>query len=378
MLTNYGKIAHPIQELQMTSGAKEALHLINMILAISPIVWILLIFACASGISTDKRVTFYNFAYHLDPRRGLASQWPLRFWLSTILVYFLLVGFLCWRPYYLSFTPEGFDTFIDISKFPLGLLSLTIPVGVFISRLHSTQQTAAQIEATDMKNRLDSFHAQRKGIVEYIASLGTIELAHQVSLKIQINQAFHSVVFCNSTHETGAQEADERVMRQVMRQVESILDNLALLLPTFEALKGRTFWKPTSNEVGTYLELVKSVNDLCTKLSVTDYVIDPQKKRTTFKAIFPGGKREQHVRLAGNYHELIAILNYCITVSYYAMVSENRSWSCLDNRLQMERLKQELHTLGLETLHCYDSIKSYSTETIIYPQPISETVSEPS
>ncbi|SFH43883.1 hypothetical protein [Pseudomonas sp. NFACC45] len=362
----------------MTQEAKDALHLINLILAISPIACILLFFACASGISTDKRATFYNFAFHLDPRRGLASQWPLRFWLTMIFVYFLAAGYLCWAPYTLSFTPEGFDKFIDISKFPLALLSLTIPVGVFISRLHSTQQTAAQIEATDMKNRLDAFHAQRKGIVEYIASLGTIELAHQVSLKIQINQAFHSVVFCNSTHETGAQEADELVMRQVMWQVESILDDLAQLIPNFEPLKDRTSREPRFNESGTYLELIKSVNDLCAKLSVTDYVIDPQNKRTTFKAIFPGGKREQYVRLAGNYHELIAILNYCITVSFYAMVSENRSWKGLESRLQMERLKQELHALGLETLHYDDSIKSYSTKAFIYPKPIPEAVSEPS
>lgn len=359
----------------MTHDAKEALHLINLILAISPIACILLIFACASGISKEKHATIYNFAYHLDPRQGLASQWPLRFWLTTILVYFLAAGYLCWAPYTLSFTPEGFNTFIDISKFPLALLSLTIPVGVFISRLHSTQQTAAQIEATDMKNRLDAFHAQRKGIVEYIASLGTIELAHQVSLKIQINQAFHSVVFCNSTHETGALEADERVMRQVMWQVESILDDLAQLIPSFEPLKDRISKKPKSNDSGIYLELVKSVNDLCAKLSVADYVIDPQNKRTTFKAILPGGKREQHVRLAGNYHELIAILNYCITISYYAMVSENRSWRGLEIRLQMEHLKQQLYTLGLETLHYDDFIKSYSTVTIIYPKPIFEAVS---
>lgn len=362
----------------MTQDAKDALHLINLILVISPMACILLFFACASGISADKHATFCNFAFHLDPRRGLASQWPLRFWLTTILVYFLAAGYLCWAPYTLSFTPEGFDTFIDISRFPLALLSLTIPVGVFISRLHSTQQTAAQIEATDMKNRLDAFHAQRKGIVEYIASLGTIELAHQVSLKIQINQAFHSVVFCNSTHETGAQEADERTMRQIMWQVESILDNLARLIPNFEPLKDRTSRKSRFDESGIYLELMKSVNDLCAKLSVTDYVIDPQNKRTTFKAIFPGGKREQYVRLAGSYHELIAILNYCITVSFYAMVSENRSSRGLESRLQMGRLKQELHTLGLETLHYDDSIKSYSTRTIIYPKPILEAVSEPS
>ncbi|WDH37590.1 hypothetical protein [Pseudomonas chlororaphis] len=361
----------------MTQEAKDALHLIYMILAISPIACIVVFFACASGISTDKRATFYNFSYHLDPRRGLASQWPLRFWLTTILVYFLAAGYLCWAPYTLSFTPKGFDTFIDISKFPLALLSLTIPVGVFISRLHSTQQTAAQIEATDMKNRLDAFHAQRKGIVEYIASLGTIELAHNVSLKIQINQAFHSVVFCNSTHETGALEADEQVLKYVMRQVRLILDELFLLIPDFKPLKDRTSRSPESNQNGTYLQLVKLVNDLCAKLSVSDYVIDPQNKKTPFTAILPEGEQEQHVRLAGSYHELIAILNYCITISYYAMVSESRSEDGLQSRLQMEWLKKELYTLGRDTSLFFDPLRSLSAREVIYPAPLPVAVSEP-
>jgi hypothetical protein len=258
------------------------------------------------------------------------------------------------------------------------LLSLTIPVGIFISRLHSTQQTAAQIEATDKKNRLDAFHAQRKGIVEYIASLGTIELAHQVALKIQINQAFHSVVFCNSTHETGALEADERVMRQVMRQVNSILDELALLLPDFPPLKDRASRGTKLNQSGTYLELVKLLNNLCAQLSVSEYVIDSHSKQTTFTAAFPEGKREKHVRLAGTYHQLIAILNYCVTVSYYAMVSENRSQDGILSQLQMELLKQELHTLGRETLHFDDPIMSFSTRVTIYPKPKFEAIRETS
>lgn len=360
----------------MTQEAKDALHLIYMILAISPIVCIVFLCACASGVSADKRATFYNFSYHLDPRRGLASQWPLRFWLTTIFVYFLAAGYVCWVPYTLSFTAAGFDTFIDISKFPLALLSLTIPVGVFISRLHSTQQTAAQIEATDMKNRLDAFHAQRKGIVEYIASLGTIKLAHKVSLQIQINQAFHSVVFCNSTHETGALEADEQVLKYVVRQVNLIVDKLSLLMPDFNALKGRVSKAPESNQSGIYFEISKLLNELCAKLNILDYVVAPQIKKTPFTAILPGGEQERHVRLAGNYYELIAILNYCITISYFAMVSESRSNAAINTRLRIEGLKKELNTLGHDTTLKLDQFKALSAAEVIYPSPLTLSVSE--
>lgn len=362
----------------MNQQIQDLIYLSNMMKALAPIFFTTVIFAHAAVQSKDKSLTFYNFACHLNPRRGLFSQYPLLFWLSTIFLYFLAAGYACWSTYTLSFTPKGFDTFIEISKFPLGVLSLTIPVGVFISRLHSTQQTAAQIEATDMKNRLDAFHAQRKGIVEYIASLGTIKLAHQVSLKLQINQAFHSAVFCNSTHTTGAMEADAKVMRDIVRRVDYILDNLSFFLPTLELLKDRTLRKPTKNHDGIYLEIMKSLNDLCAKLSIADYVVDTQQERSMFKMTLLSGQEERHIRLANNYYELIAILNYCITVSYYAMASENRSEDGLMMLLQVEQLKKELYTLGLEVSQWVDQIQIYSTKAIISPQPLSEAVSEAS
>lgn len=361
----------------MTTASQEALQHVYLILALSPIICSVLLFACASGISASKGATFYNFAYHLDPRRGLASQWPLRFWLFTIIVYFLAAGVICWAPYTLSFTPEGFDTFIEISKFPIALISLTIPIGVFISRLHSTQQTAAQIEATDMKNRLDAFHAQRKGIVEYIASLGTVELANKVSLKIQINQAFHSEVFRNSTHETGALEADERVLSDVASQVSSVLDDLASVMPGFKSLEGRLHKNPNLNLEGIYLGVVTSVNALCEKLSVTDYVIDPQNKKMTFTSV-ENGARQQNVRLAASYYELIAILNYCVTVSYYALISESRSRINLNNRLRMEALKKELTALGRDTSMHLDGFAELAARRTIYPGPMAAAVTETS
>lgn len=362
----------------MNQQIQDLIYLRNMMQALAPIFLTTVIFAHAAVQSKDKSLTFYNFAYHLNPRRGLFSQYPLLFWLSTIFLYFLAAGHVCWSPYTLSFTPKGFDTFIEISKFPLGVLSLTVPIGVFISRLHSTQQTAAQIEATDMKNRLDAFHAQRKGIVEYIASLGTIKLAHQVSLKLQINQAFHTAIFCNSTHTTGAMEADAKVIKDIVRRVDYILDDLSFLLPTFELLKDRTLRKPTTDRDGIYFEIMKSANDLCVKLSITDYVVDTLQERSMFKVILSSGQEERHARLANNYYELIAILNYSITVSYYAMISENRSEDGWLMRLQIEQLKKELYTLGLELSQGIDQIQIYSTKATISPQPFSEAVSEAS
>lgn len=353
----------------MTPAIQDVLHTIYMCLALSPITWVVLICSFANSNSRDPDATAFNFAYHLNPRQGLASQGPFRFWISSILVYFSVAGYICWRPYSLSFTPEGFDKFIEISKFPLALLSLTVPVGVFISRLHSTQQTAAQIEVTDAKNRLDSFHAQRKGIVEYISSLGTIELAHQVELKIQVNQAFHSAIFRKSTQLTGAEEADSRAVEEIIYKVEAILNHLALLLPNFEPLKGRSRtqvkWQPT----GIYYELIAMIASLCDGLSVSEYVLGTGVKRTIVKAVFPDGRKERCVRLAFSYYEVIAILNYCVNICYYALKSESRGEGSSNLIYRMQSLKGELNALGEELTYLEDLVVGYKTHTIIRMMP---------
>lgn len=348
---------------------------IQYFLALAPIAGLMLIFAIASGASRDGRAKLYNFPYHLDPRKGLASQWPMRFWMITIVAYFCATGIACWNGYSLSFTPGGFDKFIDISKFPLTILSLTIPVGVFISRLHSTQQTAAQIEATDMKNRLDAFHAQRKGIVEYIASIGTVELAKDVSLKVQVNQAFHSVIFSDSSHEHGAQEANGRRVDDIREKVESILNILGLLMPNSEPLSSLTNRKLVLNESGNYLELMVSLNMLCETLKVSDYVFDPQHKRSTFYAIHDTSKTEQHIRLANNYYELIAILNYCVTVIHYAVISECRSQEGKLRILKLALLEKKLDELGQVSPLLHDPIKIFSSQGNVYPRPLPALVS---
>lgn len=350
---------------------------IQYVLALAPIAALLFLFACASGASRDERAKFYNFPYHLDPRKGLASQWPMRFWMITLLIYFIATGTACWADYSLSFTPSGFDKFIEVSKFPLGILSLTIPVGVFISRLHSTQQTAAQIEATDMKNRLDAFHAQRKGIVEYIASIGTVELAKDVSLKIQVNQAFHSVIFSDSSHEYGAQEANGRTVDDIREKVESILNVLGLLMPHSEPLKALTNRKPILNDEGNYLELMVSLNTLCGTLKIADYVFDPQHKRSTFYAIHDATKKEQHIRLANNYYELIAILNYCVTVIHYAVISESRSQEGKFRIFKLALLEKKLDELGQVSPLRHDLIKGFFGHSNVYPRPLPAPASEP-
>lgn len=87
------------------------------------------------------------------------------------IVSFLMIGFICWREYDLKLDADGFNKFIEISKLPLGLLSLSIPFGVVVNNIHRTIQTDKQIKEAERKNKADGFYSHRKNTIEMFESL---------------------------------------------------------------------------------------------------------------------------------------------------------------------------------------------------------------
>ncbi|WP_064120843.1 hypothetical protein [Pseudomonas fluorescens] len=89
--------------------------------------------------------------FTLDPNTGLENQ--ILFWLAIGIpaLIAILLGIPVWLPYAFSFTPEGYSKFLEISKLPIGILSLSIPLGVLIGKLHGAKQTAAQIQNTKIQ-----------------------------------------------------------------------------------------------------------------------------------------------------------------------------------------------------------------------------------
>ncbi|CAH0537015.1 hypothetical protein [Vibrio marisflavi] len=103
----------------------------------------------------------------LDPEFGLHKQ--ALFWISVLIPVYLFVftGLCVWRDYYLTFSEQGFAVFLSISKLPLGLLALSLPLGVLVTRIHSTKQTAEQINQakTNENNRLEEKKKKRRGLL---------------------------------------------------------------------------------------------------------------------------------------------------------------------------------------------------------------------
>ncbi|WP_447079491.1 hypothetical protein [Vibrio alginolyticus] len=81
----------------------------------------------------------------LNPKAGLERQ-PL-FWVCIFIpiVFALALGVPVWINYELTFTAEAYSTFLEISKLPLGITSLAIPLAVLIGKLHGAQQAAEQL-----------------------------------------------------------------------------------------------------------------------------------------------------------------------------------------------------------------------------------------
>lgn len=85
------------------------------------------------------------------------------FWISLAVPVglFLSFGLVCWKGYQLDLSSAGISTFLNISAFPLALLSAAIPLGVVVASFHSTQQTAEQIRQAGLKNNLEAYYLHR-------------------------------------------------------------------------------------------------------------------------------------------------------------------------------------------------------------------------
>ncbi|MFV7784286.1 hypothetical protein ACNPKB_10900 [Shewanella marisflavi] len=122
--------------------------------------------------------SFVKFNSTFDAKHGLASQ-PI-FWMTIVypIGIFFSTGIWVWYGRSLDISADGFSTFIEISKLPLGLLGLSIPLSVLTARLHGTKQTALQIskaqrqiEETQQKNKTDLYLAHYNHFCDHISML---------------------------------------------------------------------------------------------------------------------------------------------------------------------------------------------------------------
>ncbi|ENL7682388.1 hypothetical protein AB5R33_000531 [Proteus mirabilis] len=105
---------------------------------------------------------------------SLHKQWS--FWLAILFplfssLYFMLTLGFRYPP---NINIDGFNSFLDMHKFSLGILTLSPILGAFVVSAHRSIQTAKQIEATEKKNKVDVYYTRRKFIKEQLSDIETI------------------------------------------------------------------------------------------------------------------------------------------------------------------------------------------------------------
>ncbi|HFS6713293.1 MULTISPECIES: hypothetical protein [Proteus] len=113
--------------------------------------------------------------YFLDKiilnENGLHKQglfwFAILFPLYSSLCFIFLLGW----DYPFKWDATGFNNFLNIHKFSLGILALSPILGAFVVSAHRSIQTAKQIEATEEKNKVDIYIARRNFIIGRLEKL---------------------------------------------------------------------------------------------------------------------------------------------------------------------------------------------------------------
>jgi len=156
--------------------------------------FIVLAFLAKEKLGLEK----VRFSLTLHPELGLLKQGLL--WLVIIapVNYFVVTGYLAWKDYNVLLTAQGFQKFLEISVLPLGLLSLTIPLSILVSRLHATEQSAKQIEIVSLKNNLDTYRSHRQELFSYFEQIGETDYLSCVKVNFKVHPRLHTNFFKGS------------------------------------------------------------------------------------------------------------------------------------------------------------------------------------
>lgn len=176
------------------------------------------------------------------------------FWWAIIVpvLSFFYFGYFAWSGYTVSLDSEGFNQFVSISKLPIGLLSLSIPLVAIVVGAHRSIQTREQIESTTdqiaitkKKNSLDEYYAREKNFLDKCVfvekRVGALPVSmssgpeeHPVSLSAP-HKLFKKIYLDARPEEVSIYEPSDVLYRQIINEVETININLKPYMEKIEA-----------------------------------------------------------------------------------------------------------------------------------------------
>lgn len=210
----------------------------------------------------------------LDDRK-LSEQWLFRL---SILMPFIISIILCiplWLETKFDFSSKGYDTFLNLYKLPIGVLSLSIPLVAIVAHIHRTIQTAEQIQSSRRKNTTDSFFAHHKFMIEAFGKIPKKTLrVGQVDIEYGINDAYllYDNLFRGSSYENGI------IVERLNAITDKLVDELNEINKRLVEL--RTLSLDEANNILALTQILYSIYDIERELSI---IIPP--KRTNNLAV---------------------------------------------------------------------------------------------
>lgn len=197
----------------MVDGILFALTLLIPVL----ITIVLVSFLLGSGKRGKDKV---KSIFYLDTSKGLVYQGLLWLAIFTPVMLAMSLGGWVWSGYGVELSSEGFKRFIDISILPLAVMSLSLPLAGLVSRFHSTQQTARQIEVVSFKNNLDAFYTHRKELLAYFEAIPSVNYLGVIDIEYKLHPVTH-VRFFKGTPIQGWPQANAAVFEGVGRNISA-------------------------------------------------------------------------------------------------------------------------------------------------------------
>ena len=165
----------------------------GILLALTLLVSVTVTVAMVSFFIGEGRISKEKISliFQLDTSKGLIHQGLL--WLAIFipLAMAMTLGGWVWAGYELDISSDGFKKFLEISILPLAVMSLSLPLAGLISKFHSTQQTAKQIEVVSFKNNLDAFYTHRKELLAYFDAMPDVNYLGIIDVKYKLHPVIH-------------------------------------------------------------------------------------------------------------------------------------------------------------------------------------------
>lgn len=161
-------------------------------------------------------------------------------WLFRLAIAFPLISsvyFIVWlgAPYPFRFDSYGYNAFLEINKFPLGILALSPILGAFVVYAHRSLQTEKQIKTAEnqlieaqKKNKVDVYYATRRFMHDQLEKIKTAHNEHITNptllyLKVYKQNGNHSDEKINTLYnEINKQLEGECFTNDILKDINSI------------------------------------------------------------------------------------------------------------------------------------------------------------